>query len=205
MVGRRRNLLAAGRAAFAVVAVALLAAACSSNSASSSSTTSVAATSSAASSAAKASSPGSSATSSAAKASASGSATAAGAATVTTGSGALGVYLVDGQGRTLYMYDADTTAGQSACYDACATAWPPFVTTGTPTATGSGLDSTKVTTLTRTDGSRQVVYGEYPLYYFEKDTAAGDTTGQAVGGTWWVVGADGEPIKAAAATSSSGG
>ena len=124
-------------------------------------------------------------------------ATPAGPATVGTASGALGVYLVDGDGKTLYMYDPDAAApGTSTCYDACATAWPPLLTSGAATATGTAA-ADKLSTITRTDGSTQVVYGDYPLYHYAKDTAAGQTTGQSVGGVWWVVGADGVPIKTA--------
>jgi predicted lipoprotein with Yx(FWY)xxD motif len=126
-----------------------------------------------------------------------GAATPAGPATVGTTSGALGVYLVDGDGKTLYMYDPDEAApGTSTCYDACATAWPPLLTNGAATTTGTAT-AAELSTITRTDGSTQVVYGAYPLYYYAKDTAAGQTTGQAVGGVWWVIGADGVPIKTA--------
>lgn len=101
------------------------------------------------------------------------------------------------------MFDKDTTPGQSSCYGDCATAWPPLITAGKATA-GGGADASKISTTTRTDGSTQVVYGDWPLYYYVKDQAPGDTTGQAVGGVWWVVGADGAPIKTAAAPSSGG-
>ena len=128
---------------------------------------------------------------------ATGAAAPAGPAAVGTTSGALGVYLVDGDGKTLYMFDSDAAApGTSTCYDDCAKAWPPLLTNGAPTSTGNAA-ADKLATVTRTDGSTQVVYGEYPLYYYAKDTAAGQTTGQAVGGKWWVVGVDGEPIKTA--------
>jgi len=128
---------------------------------------------------------------------ATGAAAPAGAATVGTTSGALGVYLVDGAGKTLYMYDPDAAApGTSTCYDACAKAWPPLLTSGAATTTGTAA-ADKLSTITRTDGSTQVVYGEYPLHYYAKDTAAGQTTGQSVGGVWWVVGTDGAPIKTA--------
>jgi len=42
-------------------------------------------------------------------------------------------------------------------------------------------------------GSRILVY---PLYYFTGDTAPGQTNGQGSGGQWWIVGTDGQPIKA---------
>ena len=198
MVGSRTRSIAAGRAAFALAAAGLLLAACSGTSSSGSAASSAPPSSAPASSAPV--SPSSAAAVSTGSTAAS-SSTAGGAAAVATTNGALGVYLVDGQGRTLYMFDADTEEGKSACYGGCATAWPPLTTTGAPTASGSAAGG-KLKTITRTDGSKQVVYGEYPLYYFDKDTAAGQTDGQAVGGTWWVVGSDGEPIKTAAGSGS---
>jgi len=137
----------------------------------------------------------------------SGSNAAASAAQVSTTSGSLGVFLVDGQNRTLYAFDADPE-GTSGCYDTCATAWPPLATTGDPTAAGDASDK-ELSTSTRTDGITQVLYGGHPLYTFAQDAAPGLTTGQGLvqqGGTWWVVGVDGTPIKtsvAASATASS--
>jgi predicted lipoprotein with Yx(FWY)xxD motif len=51
-----------------------------------------------------------------------------------------------------------------------------------------------LTTVDRTDGSKQVKFGDWPLYYFGGDTKAGDTNGQGIGGIWYVVGADGAAI-----------
>jgi predicted lipoprotein with Yx(FWY)xxD motif len=118
---------------------------------------------------------------------------ASGPAEVNTATTSLGVVLVGGNGMTLYMYDPDA-GGTPTCYDACATAWPPLVTTGDPTAAGEAK-ATLLTTAARTDGTTQVVYNKWPLYYWQKDTKPGDVTGQAVGGKWWVVGPDGTPIK----------
>lgn len=78
--------------------------------------------------------------------------------------------------------------------DACAQIWPPLVVTGSATA-GSGLDQATLTTITRADGSTQVKYGDFPLYYFATDTAVGQTNGQGVGGKWYVVGANGQLIQ----------
>jgi predicted lipoprotein with Yx(FWY)xxD motif len=41
----------------------------------------------------------------------------------------------------------------------------------------------------------QVKVGDWPLYRFANDAAAGDTNGQGVGGVWFVVGPDGELIQ----------
>lgn len=121
---------------------------------------------------------------------------ASGAAVVATTTGPLGTYLVDGQGRTLYMFESDAT-GTSSCTGGCATTWPPLTSTGKPTA-GAGAQPDRLTTITRTDGTRQVVYSTSPLYTYHQDTAPGQTNGQGSGGKWWVVGVDGKPIKTAA-------
>lgn len=116
-----------------------------------------------------------------------------GAGTVAVASTDLGDVLVDAEGMTLYMYDPDAQ-GASTCYDQCATAWPPLVTDGAPTA-GDGADAAKLGTVERTDGTQQVTYNGWPLYYWAQDAAAGDTTGQAVNDVWWVLDSEGEPIR----------
>jgi predicted lipoprotein with Yx(FWY)xxD motif len=96
----------------------------------------------------------------------------------------LGNILVDARGMTLYMYTKDDPS-VSNCYDACATAWPPLLTDSDPTgpdAVAAGLGTT-----TRNDGGVQVTYNGMPLYYWAKDQKPGDTTGQNVGGVWFVV------------------
>ena len=75
--------------------------------------------------------------------------------------------------------------GESACYDDCATAWPPV-----PAADGMTLPPGIAGTLSaieRTDGSQQMAYNDIPLYYYAGDTTAGDTTGQDVGDVWYIV------------------
>lgn len=104
----------------------------------------------------------------------------------------LGSFLVDDKGMTLYLFTKDTP-NTTVCYDNCAVAWPPLLTTGDPVA-GEGVDASKLGTTTRTDGSVQVTYNGWPLYYYEKDMAAGDVTGQDVGGVWYVVSAAGDMI-----------
>lgn len=104
----------------------------------------------------------------------------------------LGSFLVDDKGMTLYLFTKDTP-NTSVCYDKCAVAWPPLLTTGDPVA-GEGVDASKLGTTTRTDGSIQVTYNGWPLYYYEKDKAAGDVTGQDVGGVWYVVNAAGDQV-----------
>ena len=97
----------------------------------------------------------------------------------------LGNILVDGKGMTLYLYKTDT-AGVSNCNAGCLQTWPPFVTQGNPTL-GAGVDASKVGSATLADGRKIVTYSGMPLYYYASDTKAGDTTGQGVGGVWFIV------------------
>jgi predicted lipoprotein with Yx(FWY)xxD motif len=139
---------------------------------------------------------------------ASGSAAAGKHATVKTRHGALGTYLVDGRGRTLYRFMKDT-GRRSHCSGACAQAWPPLTTKERPEAEG-GAKASRVSTVRRSGGARQVLYAGHPLYRFALDSAAGDTGGQglkAFGGRWYVVSASGRAIRGsgAAAPPSPGG
>jgi predicted lipoprotein with Yx(FWY)xxD motif len=43
---------------------------------------------------------------------------------VATGRTKLGTVLVDGKGRTLYLFEKDKGSA-SSCYGACASVWPP--------------------------------------------------------------------------------
>ena len=42
-------------------------------------------------------------------------------------------------------------------------------------------------TITRDDGSLQVTYNGWPLYYFAKDAAIGDATGEGAGDKWYTI------------------
>lgn len=118
-------------------------------------------------------------------------------ATVELADGDLGSILVDAEGNTLYMFVPDQEAnGEPTCYDDCAETWPPLEATDEPTA-GEGLDQSLFGTAPRTDGSDQVTYNNLPLYYFSGDEAAGDTNGQGLSDVWWVLSAEGEPIRGA--------
>ena len=62
-----------------------------------------------------------------------------------------------------------------------------------PTVTaGDGVTGT-FGTVKRDDGTTQVTYAGAPIYYFAKDTKAGDVTGQGVGGVWFVAAVAGGP------------
>jgi predicted lipoprotein with Yx(FWY)xxD motif len=108
----------------------------------------------------------------------------------------LGQILVDGQGRTLYLFEADKTS-KPTCNGACASAWPPFLSNGTPKA-GTGVTAGLVASSPRGDGGgAQVTYHGHPLYYYAGDSRPGDTAGQGLnqfGAKWYVVGPSGNKI-----------
>lgn len=98
----------------------------------------------------------------------------------------LGTYLTGADGLTLYLFTPDEP-GKSTCYGGCAAIWPPFIM--------NSLDDLEIAdnlagafSLTeRTDGTLQVVYNGWPLYYWIVDKEPGDTTGHAVDDVWFVV------------------
>jgi predicted lipoprotein with Yx(FWY)xxD motif len=97
----------------------------------------------------------------------------------------LGDFLVDAKGMTLYLYTKDTP-GVTNCSGGCLKAWPALIAAGDLVA-GPGVAG-KLDVITRADdGTKQVTYNGYPLYYWKNDKAPGDTTGQGVGGVWFVV------------------
>src|SRR5262249_19582900 len=97
-----------------------------------------------------------------------------------------GNLLVGSNGMTLYTFSKDT-ADTSNCYDQCATNWPPLtVKSEDDLVPGLNLLG-KFATTKRKDNTLQVTYNGQPLYYFAKDKAVGDTTGDKVGNVWFVV------------------
>src|SRR3954467_918245 len=128
-------------------------------------------------------------------------------ATVGTASGGtLGTILVASQGRTVYMFQKDSGT-KSACFGACASAWPPVRDSGKPTV-GSGLNASLVGTTSGSDGMPQVTYNGHLLYTFVMDQKPGDTKGQGVtafGGSWFALNSAGNQITAQASSSSPSG
>jgi len=97
---------------------------------------------------------------------------------------ALGTFLTDARGNTLYYY-TDDIPGLSNCTAGCEAVWPPFSvkTISVPPS----LESSDFGFITRDNGRRQVTYKGWPLYYYSRDWAPRDTNGQALYGTWYVV------------------
>ena len=119
-----------------------------------------------------------------------------GAASVALANSSLGRILVDGEGRTLYLFEADKGT-TSACEGACASAWPPLTTDGKPTA-GTGVSAARLGIADRGDGTTGVTYNGHPLYTFAGDSAPGQATGQGsdgFGAEWYVLSAAGNAIE----------
>jgi predicted lipoprotein with Yx(FWY)xxD motif len=93
----------------------------------------------------------------------------------------VGTVLVDAAGSTLYYLKTEA-AGTIKCTGSCADNWPPLLLpVGTTSATaGTGVDGSKLGTITRPDGGTQVTYSGMPLYTFAGDQGPGQATGQGV-------------------------
>ncbi|MDR6638946.1 hypothetical protein [Paenarthrobacter nitroguajacolicus] len=127
------------------------------------------------------------------------SASAMAAAEMKVASSSAGQIVVDSKGMSLYFFTKDVKdSGKSACVDACLTAWPIFTTTS-DAPTVEGVTGT-VGTITSPDGKKHVTLNGMPLYYYAKDKAPGDVTGQGVGSVWYLVSPTGEMVKGAAAS-----
>jgi predicted lipoprotein with Yx(FWY)xxD motif len=96
----------------------------------------------------------------------------------------IGDYLVDAKGMTLYYFTKDTV-GKSNASDTAIAIWPIFY--AADIVVPSNLNASDFGTITRNDGKMQTTYKGWPLYYYIKDQAAGDTTGQGVNGIWFVI------------------
>ena len=105
----------------------------------------------------------------------------------------LGTILTDGQGNTLYLFMNDSPTA-STCTGGCASTWPAFALNATP-ALAEGLDAEHFVNINGPDGAPQTTFYGHPLYYYAGDTGPGATSGQGIGGVWFVVDKDGNPIK----------
>jgi predicted lipoprotein with Yx(FWY)xxD motif len=100
-----------------------------------------------------------------------------------------GAYVTDISGRSLYTFTRDAV-NTTNCTGGCPQTWPPALTVDAPKA-DVGVDATKLGTITRPEGGKQVTYNGWPLYYFSGDVKAGDLKGQLFAGAWNVRKPDG--------------
>jgi len=95
--------------------------------------------------------------------------------------------LVGPNGMTLYYYVPDK-GGKITCTGQCLVNWPALLApSGQTTVTGTSDITGKFTLLTNTEANaQQVLYNNWPMYYWIKDKQPGDTTGEGIGGKWHV-------------------
>jgi predicted lipoprotein with Yx(FWY)xxD motif len=132
---------------------------------------------------------------------------ASGSLVVQTSTTALGTFITDSSGRSLYLFQNDTN-GLSTCTGACAVVWPPFLLSAGQTVAPSGsLQSSFFNTTTRPDGTTQVTYNNQPLYYYQGDTSPGNTNGEGIssfGANWYLMQPNGSPLLPSGSNGSSG-
>ncbi|MEI6276018.1 MAG: hypothetical protein WCP08_08510 [Prolixibacteraceae bacterium] len=101
---------------------------------------------------------------------------------------ALGSYLMDNNGNTLYFFAMDSN-GANNCTGGCTTNWPVFFVSGiTAEKLAPGLALADFSTVTTASGA-QITYKGWPLYYYAPagvHEAATQTTGDGVSGLWFV-------------------
>jgi predicted lipoprotein with Yx(FWY)xxD motif len=110
-----------------------------------------------------------------------------------------GSALVTASGKSVYLLSTDP-AGSSKCSGSCAKTWIPVTVSGSPSA-GSGVDSSKLSSFKRSDGTTQVLYDKHALYTFSSQGATSGEGQASFGGVWYLVAPSGSAIK----KSSSGG
>jgi predicted lipoprotein with Yx(FWY)xxD motif len=116
-------------------------------------------------------------------------------ATLGTARTSLGKFLVDGKGRTVYLFQADKP-DMSNCSGACASVWPPLSANAKPLAKG-GVVASRISTIKGSGGKPQLAYNGHPLYYYAGDTSPGATKGQGLnqfGAEWYVIAPNGSKI-----------
>jgi predicted lipoprotein with Yx(FWY)xxD motif len=115
------------------------------------------------------------------------SASGAGGTAITTAGSDFGTMLFDQAGQAIYLFDKET-AGRPDCYEECAVAWPPVLTSGNPQAAGD-VRAELLGTVQRDDGSTQVTYAGHPLYFYAHEGPGQVLCHDVVefGGRWLVV------------------
>jgi predicted lipoprotein with Yx(FWY)xxD motif len=114
------------------------------------------------------------------------------------GTPGFGKVLVTSSGRTLYHY-TDEKRRTIECTGACARFWPPLLVKRTQKlVAGPGIKASKLGTIKRPGGARQVTYNGFALYRYAPDRKAGDVNGQGVDGEWYVIASSGKLIRKAA-------
>lgn len=109
-----------------------------------------------------------------------------------------GDILVDGEGRTLYVFEPDEGA-EVTCTGGCADKWPPLEATGTAEpVVADDIKPTVVSTVPDQVGVEVLTFDKWPLYRYVSDDV-GEVTGNGKdqnGGVWWAITSSGERVPA---------
>jgi predicted lipoprotein with Yx(FWY)xxD motif len=120
----------------------------------------------------------------------------------------LGTIIVDGKGRTLYMFVPDKRKSVT-CHGTCAKIWPPvFVPAGAKLVAAGGAKQGLLGSDKDSTGGRVATYNHWPLYLYLGDRKPGTASGQALnlnGGLWYVLSPTGALIKHKASAGGGGG
>jgi predicted lipoprotein with Yx(FWY)xxD motif len=111
----------------------------------------------------------------------------------------LGAVLVNGEGKTLYVFAPDE-GRKVTCVGSCAAVWPPLkLLSGQDGASVSGrAKPTLLGSVPDPEGGRAVTYAGWPLYSYVADARSGTARGQGLkinGGYWYVITPAGKIIK----------
>jgi len=102
--------------------------------------------------------------------------------------------IVDGAGKTVYMYMPDGTSKTSTVSASIKANWPPVKGPASTPKVSSDLDQSKVAVNMQADGTDQLSYNGHLLYYFINDTAPGDAKGNTLGNVWYALSASGDKL-----------
>ena len=124
----------------------------------------------------------------------------------------IGPTLTNSAGRTLYMSDQEKNGKLICTSSECNTIWTPLTLASGQQPSGPAQVSSKLATVTRPDGSKQVTLNGAPLYTFSFDHAAGQVNGNGfhdsfsgVHFTWHAATATGTAATATSAPTNNGG
>ena len=120
------------------------------------------------------------------------------AVTINVADSKLGRILVDAKGNTLYMFATDAR-NVSSCEGGCLNAWPALMLPKGGSLADVALASPNLRrswlgVALRSDGSQQVTYNGFPLYYWFRDAKPGDVNGQWITNNWFVMNDNGAPV-----------
>ncbi len=114
----------------------------------------------------------------------------------TTNNAKLGRILVGPAGYTLYVWCKG--ASDTNCPGTSSSSWPAMVATGrVAAASGSQLNSSKLSTRKLSNGKQQVTYYGHPLYLYKGDTKAGTANGEGKysgSGAWFAINKYGQGV-----------